>query len=262
MDFKMNGLMALVTASSAGIGLEIARSLAKEGVKVIVNGRTESSVNKAIASIKKENPSAQLLPLTATLSTRKGCDLAIEIYPKVDVLVNCLGIYEAIGFFDETDESWQSLFEANVMSGVRLSRYYLQKMLTKNAGRVIFVSSESAISPAPEMTHYSATKTMQLGLSRSLAELTKGTEVTVNSILPGPTRTKNVLEFVKNVFPDTPKEEVEEKFMKENRSSSLIQRFIKPEEIGDIITFLCSNKAAVINGASIRADGGLIKTIF
>ncbi len=186
MKLELENKTALVTASSGGIGLEIARSLASEGAHVIINGRSNSSVESAIESIKKTCPEAILQPLVADNSTKEGCDKSIDSYPEVDILINCLGIYEAVGFFNEKDENWQTLFETNVLSGVRLSRHYLNKMLQNRKGRIIFISSESGISPAPEMVHYSATKTMQLGISRALAELTKGTEVTVNSVLPGP----------------------------------------------------------------------------
>ncbi len=178
------------------------------------------------------------------------------------ILVNNLGIYEAVGFFEETDEAWQEVFEVNIMSGVRLARHYLKGMLRRGHGRVVFISSESGISPAPEMAHYSATKTMQLGISRSLAELTKGTKVTVNSVLPGPTRTESVEKFIRDVFPDLPSAEAERRFMGDNRPTSLIGRLIDPKEIGDIVAFVCSARASVINGSCIRAEGGLLRTVF
>jgi 3-oxoacyl-[acyl-carrier protein] reductase len=191
-----------------------------------------------------------------------GCEKTVQEIPTVDILVNNLGIYEAVDFFTETDESWQRLFETNIMSGVRLARHYLQGMLERGHGRVVFISSESGISPAPEMVHYSATKTMQLGISRSLAELTKGTSVTVNCVLPGPTRTEGVEKFIHDLFPDLAPEEGERRFMEENRPTSLINRLINPQEIGEIVAFLCSPRAAVINGSSIRAEGGLVRTAF
>ncbi len=178
------------------------------------------------------------------------------------ILVNNLGIYEAVGFFDESDESWQRLFEINIMSGVRLARHYLQGMLKRRHGRLVFISSESGVAPAPEMAHYSATKTMQLGISRSLAELTKGTEVTVNSVLPGPTRTASVEKFIQDLFPGVASAESERRFMSENRPTSLIGRLINPREIGDIVAFLCSSRASVINGSCIRAEGGLVRSVF
>lgn len=262
MDMHLKDQTALVTASSAGIGLAIARSLAAEGASVYINGRTQSSVDRAIEEIRRDEPDADLRALVADNSTREGCDQTIEALPALDILVNNLGIYEAVGFFDETDEAWQTLFETNIMSGVRLSRHFLKGMLEKGYGRVVFISSESGLSPAPEMAHYSATKTMQLGISRSLAELTQGTRVTVNAVLPGPTRTESVEKFIRDVFPDTTPEEAEKRFMSENRPTSLIRRLINPAEIGDIVTFLCSPRAAVINGSNIRAEGGLVRTAF
>lgn len=260
MKLDINGKVALVTASSAGIGLEIARALATEGAKVIINGRTPASVAQAIESIGV--PGADLVPLVADNGIAQGCATTIAQWPQVDILVNNLGIYEAVGFFDESDESWQKLFEVNVMSGVRLARHYLQGMLTRGHGRVLFISSESGVSPAPEMAHYSATKTMQLGISRSLAELTKGTSVTVNAVLPGPTRTASVEKFIQDVFPGMAPAEAERRFMSENRPTSLINRLIDPKEIGEIVAFLCSPRASVINGSCIRAEGGLVRSVF
>jgi 3-oxoacyl-[acyl-carrier protein] reductase len=190
VQLKLNGKVAVVTASSCGIGLAIASSLAAEGAKVAVNRRTSQSVEKALAAIRSSLSDADLIPLVADNGTAAGCEKTIAELPAVDVLVNNLGIYEAVGFFDETDADWLRLFEVNIMSGVRLSRHYLRGMLERNDGRIVFISSESAISPAPEMTHYSATKTMQLGTSRALAELTKNTLVTVNAVLPGSTNRK------------------------------------------------------------------------
>ncbi|MGH7232093.1 MAG: SDR family NAD(P)-dependent oxidoreductase [Nitrospiraceae bacterium] len=262
MKLELNGKTALVTASSGGIGLEIARSLAAEGAKVIINGRVQTSVEKAVADVRAGLPDAELIALVADNGTAAGCDATISLWPEVDILVNNLGIYEAVGFFDETDEAWHKLFEVNIMSGVRLSRHYLKGMLRRGHGRVVFISSESGISPAPEMAHYSATKTMQLGISRSLAELTKGTEVTVNSVLPGPTRTEGVEKFIHELFPALPPAEAARRFMSENRPTSLIGRLIDPREIGDIVAFICSARASAINGSCLRAEGGLLRSAF
>ena len=262
MNLNLNGLIALVTASSGGIGLAIARSLASEGARVIINGRTQSSVDKALEELRRNLPNADLVGLAADDGTAEGCAATISTWPQVDLLVNNLGIYEAIGFFDETDEAWQKMFEINIMSGVRLARHYLKGMLERGHGRIVFISSESGISPAPEMAHYSATKTMQLGIARSLAELTKGTQVTVNSVLPGPTRTEGVAKFIQDVFPGLTQSEAERRFISENRPTSLIGRLIEPREIGDIVAFICSARASVINGSCIRAEGGLVRTIF
>ena len=217
MQLNLNGKVALVTGSSGGIGLAIARSLAAEGAKVAVNGRSKQNVDRALAGIRTPLPEADLIPLVADNGTAAGCEKTIAELPAVDILVNNLGIYEAVSFFDETDADWLRLFEVNIMSGVRLSRHYLRGMIGRNEGRIVFISSESAISPAPEMTHYSATKTMQLGISRALAELTKNTRVTVNAVLPGSTRTESVEVFVQDVFPGVSLAEAERRFMAENR---------------------------------------------
>jgi 3-oxoacyl-[acyl-carrier protein] reductase len=262
MELNLNGKVALVTASSSGIGLAIASSLAAEGAKVAVNGRTEQSVDKALANIRAALPEADLIPLVVDNGTVAGCEKTIAQLPSVDILVNNLGIYEAVGFFDETDDDWLRLFEINIMSGVRLSRHYLSGMLERNEGRIVFISSESAISPAPEMTHYSATKTMQLGISRALAELTKNTRVTVNAVLPGSTRTESVEVFVQEVVPGVSLAEAERRFMAENRPTSLLGRLIDPKEIGDAVAFVCSDRASAVNGAALRVDGGLVRSVF
>lgn len=262
MDFELKGRTALVSASSGGIGLEIARSLAAEGARVVVNGRSATSVESAMADIRRTVPGADLVPLAADNGTAEGCAATIAAMPSVDILVNNLGIYEAVGFFEETDDAWQRLFEVNIMSGVRLSRHYLKGMLARGHGRVIFISSESGVSPAPEMAHYSATKTMQLSIARSLAELTKNTSVTVNSVLPGPTRTPGVEEFIGGIFPGVAPAEAERQFIAENRPTSLIGRLIDPKEIGDTVAFLCSARASAINGTCIRAEGGLVRSVF
>ena len=262
MNLELNGKTALVTASSGGIGLAIAQALADEGARVVVNGRTQESVDTAMATILEHNPDARLVALVSDNGTAEGCQQSIAQLPEVDILVNNLGIYEAVGFFDETDDDWHRLFEVNIMSGVRLARHYLAQMLERGTGRIVFISSESGLTPAPEMAHYSATKTMQLTIARSLAELTKNTAVTVNSVLPGPTQTDTVEKFVASVFPDLPLDEALPRFIAENRPASLIQRFIQPKEIGDVVAFVCSARASVINGSCIRAEGGLVPTVF
>lgn len=262
MDLKLSTQLALVTASSGGIGKEIATSLARDGATVIINGRSLAAVEAAMADIRLVVPEAKLQALAADNSTAEGVAATIVKFPKVDILVNNLGIYEAVGFFEETDEAWQRLFDVNIMSGVRLSRHYLKQMLEQGTGRVIFISSESAISPSPEMAHYAATKAMQLSISRSLAELTKGTGVTVNSILPGSTKTEGVEKFVKDIFPEETQENAERRFMRENRPTSLIERLIEPREIGDFVAFVSSPLASAINGAALRVDGGLVRSVF
>jgi 3-oxoacyl-[acyl-carrier protein] reductase len=261
MDLQLTDKLALVTASSGGIGLEIARALAAEGARVIINGRSASTVDKAIADIRGTHPGAKLEALATDNGTAEGTAASIAAFPDVDVLVNNLGIYEAVGFFDETDEAWQRLFEVNIMSGVRLARHYLKRMIDRNTGRVIFISSESGLTPAPEMAHYSATKTMQLSISRSLAELTKGTAVTVNTVLPGSTKSEGVTKFIGDLFPGLSEKEAESAFMKNNRPTSLIARLIDAREIGDAVAFISSPRASAINGAAVRVDGGLVRHI-
>lgn len=240
--------------------MEIALHLAREGVSVIINGRTPETVSQACEKITAEYPDAKLLQLVADNGTAEGCKKTTEEYADIDILINNLGIYESVDFFDATDVQWQHLFEVNILSGVRLSRHYLKRMLSKNSGRILFISSESAINPAPEMAHYSATKLMQLSFSRSLAELTKGTDVTVNSIMPGSTKTVGVEKFIRDVFPDEEYEAAEKRFMSENRPTSLIARLIRTEEVASFVAFVCSPLASAINGACLRVDGGLIRS--
>lgn len=262
MDLGIKGKLALVTASSGGIGLEIARTLAKEGAKVVINGRSAEVVTAAIGSIRESNPDADLVGLVADNGTPEGCAKTIASFDSVDILVNNLGIYEAIPFCETTDASWAHLFEINIMSGVRLSRHYIQRMLASRQGRIVFISSEAALSPAPELPHYSATKTMELSISRNLAELTKGTAVTVNAVLPGSTRTEGVKKLVQNLFPELSYADAEARFMKDNRPSSLIARLIDPVEIAATVAFVCSGAASAINGSALRVDGGIVRSVF
>lgn len=262
MDLQLDNKLALVTASTGGIGKEIAACLARERATVIINGRTATSVEAAAADIRAHVPGAKLESLVADNGTAAGAAETIRRFPEVDILVNNLGIYEAVGFFEETDEAWLRLFEVNVLSGVRLARHYLKIMLARRTGRIIFIASEAAVSPSPEMAHYSATKTMQLSVSRSLAELTKGTAVTVNTVLPGSTKTEGVAKFVRDIFPDVPPDEAERQFVRENRPTSLLERLIEPAEIADFVTFVSSPRSSAINGAALRVDGGLVRSVF
>jgi 3-oxoacyl-[acyl-carrier protein] reductase len=262
MNLQLDHKLALVTASTGGIGKQIAATLAREGATVIINGRSAASVDATVADISVRVPGASLEKLVSDNGTADGVQRTVRLFPELDILVNNLGIYEAVGFFDQTDDDWQRLFEVNVLSGVRLARHYLKSMLATKTGRVLFIASEAAISPSPEMAHYSATKTMQLSLSRSLAELTKGTPVTVNTILPGSTRTEGVAKLVQDNFPDLPLAEAEKRFMRENRPTSLIERLIDPQEIADFVAYVSSPLAAPINGAALRIDGGLVRSVF
>lgn len=262
MNLQLENKLALVTASSGGIGLEIARALAREGARVIVNGRSAGNVDAGIAAIRAQQPDAKLERLISDNGTEAGTAQTIAAFPEIDILVNNLGIYESLGFFDAKDADWLRIFEVNILSGVRLSRHYLQGMLAKKNGRIVFISSESGVSPSPEMPHYAATKTMQLSISRSLAELTKGTAVTVNTVMPGSTLTEGVAKFVQDLFPGLSVEDAGRRFMQENRPTSLIERLLKPEEIAALVTFVSSPVASGVNGAALRVDGGLVRSVF
>ena len=262
MDLGYRNKRCLVTASTGGLGFAIAMALAAEGATVVVNGRSKENIATAIQRIQAEVPGARLEAAVGNSGTAEGCKELIANCPDVDVLVVNLGIYEAVDIYKAGDDRWYELIEVNVMSGVRLARHYLPKMLARNAGRVIFMASESGINPAPELPAYSATKTMQLSLSRNLAETTKGTNVTVNSVLPGPCRTEGVAKLIAGLYPGVPTPEAERRFVADNRPTSLIQRLSLPEEVADFVTFLGSARTGIVNGAALRIDGGLIRTVF
>jgi NAD(P)-dependent dehydrogenase (short-subunit alcohol dehydrogenase family) len=263
MDLQISGKKALVTGSTAGIGLAIAEALAAEGVSVIVNGRSGERVNAALRQLRGKLPTGQVEGLAADLGTAAGVKQATEMFPDVDILVNNLGIFEAKPFAEIPDEDWFRFFEVNVMSGVRLSRHYLPRMKQRNWGRVVFVSSESGLQVPGEMIHYGMTKTAQLALARGMAETTMGTAVTVNSVLPGPTASEGVKQFVEQMSAgrNVSQEEFERDFFKTVRPSSLLQRFERPEEIATLVAFVVSPLASGINGASLRVDGGVVRSI-
>lgn len=261
MDLGYAGKRCLVTASTGGLGFAIARAMAAEGATVVINGRTAESCGSAAGRIRSETGSGHIETVLGNSGTAEGCAEIIAACPDVDVLVVNLGIYEAVDIYEAGDDRWYDLIEINVMSGVRLSRHYLPKMLKRDSGRVIFMASESAINPAPELPAYSATKTMQLSLARNLAETTKGTNVTVNSVLPGPSRTEGVARLIAGLYPGVPVPEAEKRFIAENRPTSLIQRLSRPEEVADFVTFLGSERTGIVNGAALRIDGGLIRTV-
>ncbi|MGA9548173.1 MAG: SDR family oxidoreductase [Rhodomicrobium sp.] len=261
MDYNLEGKLAFITGSTKGIGKATAALLLREGAEVIIHGRTRDSVERA----KKDLPSAHAV--YGDLHNKAAVKKIIEDVKNigtVQILVNNAGIYEAKAFQDITDEDWLRFFEVNVMSGVRFSRALLPPMLLLNWGRIIFVSSESAINIPKEMIHYGTTKTAQLAVSRGLAELTKGTEVTVNTVAPGPTASEGVIDFVKGVAASEGKDQkaVEEDFFKTVRPTSLLQRFQDPMEIAQTIVFLASPLSSAINGAVLRADGGVVKSAF
>lgn len=264
MFLNIKGQTALVTGSTAGIGKAIAKSLVAEGVTVIINGRHEDKVHQTMQEIQQQYPEAVLQSLVSDLGTAQGCQKAIEEFPVVDILINNLGIFEPKEYFNISDEEWFKMFEVNIMSGVRLKRWYLNQMIQKKVGRVIFIASEAALMPSQEMAHYSATKTMQLSLSRSLAELTKETNVTVNTVMPGSTFTEGVETMLNSLYSheNLTMEEAEARFMKENRPTSIIQRLIRPEEVAHFVTFLSSPLSSAINGSALRIDGGLVRSVF
>lgn len=263
MDLKLENKKAFVSGSTQGIGYAIARKLLKEGTTVIINGRTAEKVNTAVNKLKQEFGD-RVTGVAADFSKKEEVQRLITQIPSVDILINNVGIFEPRPFAEISDEEWMKIFEVNVLSGVRLSRHYLPKMLGKNWGRVIFVSSESAINTPEEMIHYGATKTMQLAISRGMAELTKGSDVTVNTVLPGPTRSEGIEDFIGKLADDngsTP-EEVEKEFFKTARPTSLLQRFASVEEVAAMVVYLASPLASATNGAAVKADGGVVKSIF
>ena len=263
MDFQLKDKTALITGSTAGIGYAIAKTLATEGVQVYLNGRTIERVNEAVKKLKKETGSTNIKGVAADFSKPEEVENLIAAIPEIDILINNVGIFEPKHFDEIADEDWLQFFEVNVMSGIRLSRAYLKKMLDKNWGRIIFISSESAINIPEEMIHYGMTKTAQLAVSRGLAELTKHTNVTVNSVLPGPTLSEGVGSFIEGLAAkqNKSKDQVEDEFFKEMRPSSILQRFISPQEIANMVCYIASPLAAGTNGSAIRVDGGVVKSI-
>jgi NAD(P)-dependent dehydrogenase (short-subunit alcohol dehydrogenase family) len=257
MNLQLNGKTALVTGSTAGIGLAIATTLAKEGAAVIVNGRTQERVDEALRI------SGAAHGVAADLGTEAGVNAVIARFPTVDILVNNLGIYEPRPFEAITDDDWRRFFEVNVLSGVRLSRHYFGLMKRANWGRIIFISSESALQIPVEMIHYGTTKTAQLAVSRGLAETTTGTAVTVNAVLVGPTKSEGVLDFVDRLAAERGMERraFEKEFFEHARPTSILRRFIAPEEIAAVVAFVSSPLASAINGAALRADGGVVRSI-
>jgi NAD(P)-dependent dehydrogenase (short-subunit alcohol dehydrogenase family) len=263
MDLGIARRRALVTGSTAGIGFAAARALAREGAMVVVNGRTQARVDAAVQALHHDVPHAHIGGVAADLGTADGCAALVDQVPAVDILVNNLGIFEPKPFEAIPDEDWLRLFEVNVLSGVRLTRAYLPDMRSRNWGRVVFVSSESALQIPTEMIHYGVTKTSQLALARGLAETLRGTGVTVNSVLPGPTASEGVGAFVADLAAvrgvDVPT--VEREFFATARPSSIIQRFSTPDEVAAMIAYVCSALASATTGAALRVDGGVVRAI-
>ena len=263
MKIDLTGKRALVTGSTAGIGRAIARGLAAAGADVVVNGRSEAGVAAALQALRRELPGAGLQGVAADLSGASGCEALLRGCGPIDILVNNAGIFEPKEFARITDQDWMRFFETNVMSGVRLSRALLAPMIERDWGRIVFISSESALHIPKEMIHYGTTKTAQLAVSRGLAELTAGTGVTVNSVLPGPTRSDGVEQFLQAMARETgtSADTIASSFVRDHRSTSLLQRFATVEEVANMVVYTCSPQASATNGAALRVEGGVVRTI-
>lgn len=256
MDLQLNGKTALVTGSTAGIGLAIAKRLATEGAQVVICGRNRRKLDAAAAQ-------AGAVGVLADPATAEGAAALVAAVPQVDILVNNLGIYESKPFVEITDEDWRHFFEVNVLSGARLARAYFPGMIARNWGRIVFIASDSAVIVPPDMIHYGMTKTAQLAIARGLAASTRGTRVTVNSVMPGTTRSEGIVDFLRSVSedPHAPEAQIERAFFAKERPTSLIQRMIEPEEIASLVAYVASPLSAATNGAALRVDGGITPTI-
>lgn len=261
MDLQLTDKTTLVTGSTAGIGLAIAQRLAAEGASVILTGRTQPRLDEATAAILKETPGAQVRGVAVDFGKVAEVDRLLQQVPRVDILVNNVGIFDPKPFADIDDAEWLHFFEVNVLSGVRLARQYFPLMLAANWGRILFISSESALQIPAEMIQYGTTKTAQLAVARGLAELTKGTGVTVNSVLPGPTASEGVDGFLEKMSGGKSREAAEKEFFEQDRPSSLLQRFAAPAEVATMVAYLSSPLASATNGASVRVDGGVVRSI-
>jgi NAD(P)-dependent dehydrogenase (short-subunit alcohol dehydrogenase family) len=261
MNIDLSGKTALVTGSTSGIGYAIAKGLTASGAAVVINGRTQDNVNTAARNL--DGVGGSVRGIAADVSTAAGCKALVTALSDVDILINNAGIFEPKDFFEIPDEDWARFFDVNVMSGVRLSRAYLQGMIKRNWGRVVFISSESALNIPTEMIHYGMTKTAQLAIARGLAQLTRGTGVTVNSVLPGPTMSEGVETFVKDLAKQNGQsvDEAAANFVKQHRPTSLLQRFASVEEIANMVVYVASKEASATNGAALRAEGGIVNTI-
>src|SRR5271156_1774960 len=261
MDLKLKGRLALITGSTAGIGLAIATSLAREGARVIINGRTPAGVSKAVTTTQAETD-GDVTGFAGDLSAAATAEELIRSHPDIEILVNNLGIFEPKPFEEIPDGDWVRFFEVNVLSGVRLARLCLPAMKRANWGRIIFISSESALQIPVEMIHYGVTKTAQIAVARGLAEAVAGSGITINSVLPGPTKSRGVVDFVAALGAGASFDEFQTEFFQKFRPTSLIKRFETPEEIASFVTYLASPLASAITGAALRVDGGVVKSAF
>ena len=263
MDLQLNGKRALVTDSTADIGFAIAKALAAEGAAVVINGRAADRVEAALAQLREACPGAELSGVTADLATAQGCAALVAVCPDVDLLVNNLGIFDPKPFEDIPDADWLRFFETNVMSGVRLSRAYLGAMKRRNWGRIVFISSESGLCPPAEMVHYGMTKSAQISVARGLAETCTGTGVTVNSVLPGPTLTQGAEDFFATLAAGQGQtfDEAARDFFAHGRPTSILKRFIQPDEVASLVAYVCSPLAAATQGAALRVEGGVVRSL-
>jgi NAD(P)-dependent dehydrogenase (short-subunit alcohol dehydrogenase family) len=263
MDLGLKGKRAVVTGSTAGIGLAAARALAEEGALVTVNGRTAERVEAAVRTVEREVPGARVAGVAADLGRAEGCAALLRQVPEADILVNNVGIFEPKAFEEIPDQDWFRFFETNVMSGVRLTRHYLPGMRQRDWGRIVFVSSESALQIPVEMIHYGMTKTAQIAIARGVAESLVGSGVTVNSVLPGPTRSEGVGDFITRLAESkgTDAASAEREFFATARPSSILQRFATPDEVAAMIAYVCSARASATTGAALRVDGGVVRAI-
>lgn len=263
MNIDLTGKRAVVTGSTAGIGFAIARGLAASGAAVVINGRSEAKVNAAVEALRKELPQARVEGVAADLATAKGVDEFVRRVPEADILVNNLGIFDPKNFEDIPDDEWFRFFETNVMSGIRMSRAYLPGMKEKDWGRIVFISSKSGINIPLEMIHYGMTKTAQLAVARGLAESLAGTGITVNSVLPGPTRSEGVVDFFGKMAKEqgVSQAQMEDDFIAQHRPSSIIRRLASVEEVANMVVYACSKQASATTGAALRVEGGLLRNI-
>ncbi|MFZ2974345.1 MAG: SDR family oxidoreductase [Ferribacterium limneticum] len=263
MDLQIHSKIALISGSTVGIGFAIATELAREGARVVINGRSQKSVDAAVAKLHSLVAGADVQGVAADLSTAEGCQLLFDACPQADILVNNLGIFDPVPFDAIPDSEWQRFFDVNVMSGVRLARHYLPAMKAANWGRIVFISSESGINTPGEMVHYGMTKSAQLAVSRGLAQSCAGTGVTVNAVLPGPTRSEGVGEFFGKLAAEAgiSLDEMERRFFAEGRPTSIIKRMIDPAEVAALVAYVCSARAAATTGAALRVEGGIVSTI-
>jgi NAD(P)-dependent dehydrogenase (short-subunit alcohol dehydrogenase family) len=263
MDLELNGKTALVTGSTAGIGLAIANTLAREGARVVVNGRLQSSVDAVVNDLRSKT-GGDVQGFAGDLAQASVAEELARQYPDVGILVNNLGIFEPKPFEEISDEDWLRFFSVNVLSGVRLARLFLPAMKHANWGRIIFISSESAVQIPAEMIHYGMTKTAQVAVARGLAEAVAGTGITVNSVLPGPTRSRGVEDFVEALARAEGRslEEIEKEFFQTMRPTSLVRRFLSPQEIANLVAYVASPLSSATTGAPLRADGGVIRSVF